>query len=90
MNSAINLGKVAPEEFAVKNTSALEQIVFKRCIIDHHQTKHKCVVLTSSDRASCYDRFIHTATALALLRVGIPHNKINSMFGSIQRMVHKI
>ena len=27
---------------------------------------------------------------MALLRVGIPHTKIQSMFGSIQRMVHRI
>ena len=90
MDNAIILGKLAPEQFAVKNTSAIEQIVFKRCILDHHLSKRKCLALTSSDLASCYDRIIHTAAALALLRVGIPHNRINSMFSTIQRMVHQI
>ena len=90
MDNALRLGKLAPEQFAVKNTSAIEQIVFKRCILDHHQTKRKCLALTSSDLSSCYDRIIHTAAALALLRVGIPHKKIHSMFATIQRMVHNI
>ena len=90
MDNTINLGKLAPEQFAVKNTSAIEDIVFKRCIIDHQQSKHKCLALTSLDLASCYDRIIHTAAALALLRVDITHNRINSMFISIQRMVHQV
>ena len=38
----------------------------------------------------CYDRIVHTTAALALLRVGIPHTKIRSMFSTIQRMVHSI
>ena len=90
MDNALSLNKVAPEQFAVKNTSAIQQIICKRCTIDHHHSKRKCFSLTSSDLAGCYDRIIHTAAALALLRVGIPHSKIRSMFSSIQRMVHKI
>ena len=89
MDNAISLKKVAAEQFAVKNTSAIEQIISKRCTIDHHQSKRTCFALTSSDLSGCYDRIVHTAAALALLRVGIPHSKIKSMFDSIQRMVHK-
>ena len=89
MSNALSLDKVAVEQFAVKNTSAIEQIVSKRCIIDHHQSKRTCFALTSSDLSGCYDRIVHTAAALALLRVGIPHSRIRSMFGSIQRMVHR-
>ena len=74
----------------MKNTSAFAQIVFKRCTMDHHHSKRKYFALTSSDLASCYDRIIHTAAVLALLRAGIPHTRINSMFSSIQRMVHQI
>ena len=90
MDNAISLGKVAAEQFAVKHKAAIEQIVSKRCVIDHHHSKRRCFSLTSNDLAGCYDRIIHTAAALALLRVGIPHNTINSMFSSIQRMVHRI
>ena len=41
MDNAIKLGKLAPEQFAVKNTSAIAQIVFKRCTMDHHHSKRK-------------------------------------------------
>ena len=90
MNHALSLQKIAPEQFAVKHTAAIEQIVSKRCMIDHNQSKRQCFSLTSSELAGCYDRIIHTAAALALLRVGIPHSKITSMFSSIQRMIHRI
>ena len=90
MDNAIDRQKLAPEQFAVRNSSAIDQIVSKRCIIDHHHSKRRCFTLTSSDLDGCYDRIIHTAAALALLRVGIPINRIKSMFSSIQRMIHKI
>ena len=57
-------------------------------MVDHHQSKRLYFSLTSCDLTGCYDRIIHTAVALALLRVGIPHGKI--MFSSIQKMVHRI
>ena len=84
------LHKTAPEQFATKGSAAIDQTIYKRCLIDHHQSKRLSFALTSSDLAGCYDRIIHSAAAMALLRVGIPHNKINSMFASIQKMIHKI
>ena len=62
--NALFLNKVALEQFAVKNTAAVNQIVPKRCMIDHHQSKRLCFSLTSCDLAGCYDRIIHTAAAL--------------------------
>ena len=90
MNNALRLKKIAKEQFAIKNTSSIDQIVSKRCVLDHNRSTRRCVALTSSDLEGCYDRIVHTAAALALLRVGIPHTKIRSMFSSIQRMVHSI
>ena len=90
MLNASKLGKIAKEQYAVKNTSSIDQVVSKRCDIDHNQSKRQCFTLTSSDLEVCYDRITHTASAMALLRVGIPRTKIQSMFESIQRMVHKI
>ena len=46
--------------------------------------------MTSCDLAGCYDRIVHTAAALALLRIGVPHAKIECMFSTIQRMVHRV
>ena len=79
------LHKTAPEQFATKGSAAIDQTICKRCLIDHHQSKRLSFALTSSDLAGCYDRIIHSAAAMALLRVGIPHNKINSTFASIKK-----
>ena len=88
MNNAFKLKRVAKEQFAVNNSAAIDQIVAKRCFIDHNRFKRTCFCLTSSDLKGCYDRIIHIAAALALLRVGIPHSTIHSMFSTIQHMVH--
>ena len=80
MDNALNLDKVTPEQFAIKRFSVIDQIISKRYIIDHHHSKRKCFSPTSSDLAGYYDRIIYTVAALVLLRVGIPHSKINCMF----------
>ena len=90
MNQALAYNKVAHEQFAIKNVSPIFQIISRRCIVDHHMSKRKCFSMTSSDLAGCYDRIVHTAAALAMLRVGVPHTKIITMFSTIQRMIHKI
>ena len=84
MNNAMILNKGAKEQFAFKNSAAPEQIVSKRAVLDHSQIMQNVILLASSDLEVCYDRIIHTAASLALLRVGISHTKINSMFKSIQ------
>ena len=90
INNARQLNKIAPEQFAKKGTASIDQTICKRCMIDHHKSKRLCFALTSSDLAGCYDRILHSAAALALLRVGISHNRIKSMFASIQKMIHKV
>ena len=90
MNLALQQNKIAKEQFAVKNSAAPEQIVSKRAVLDHSQYMRKIILLTSADLEACYDRIIHTAAALALLRVGISHKRINTMFQSIQLMIHRI
>ena len=88
MNNALKLKKIAKEQFAVKNTCCIEEVVSKRCVVDHHKSKRRCFAPTSSVLAGCYDIIVHTAAAL--LREGIPHAKIHSMFSTIQRMTHII
>ena len=90
INNARQLNKIAPEQFAKKGTASIDQTICKRCMIDHHKSKHLCFALTSSDLTGCYDRILHSAAALALLRVGISHNRSKPMFASIQNMIHKI
>ena len=56
MNNAIKLKKIAKEQFAVKNTYCIEEVVSKRYVVDHHKSKPKCFALTISDLAGCFDR----------------------------------
>ena len=58
--------------------------------MDHQQSIRQCFAITSVDLTSCYDRIVHTAAALALLRIGISHSRVKSMFKVIQQMVHRI
>ena len=90
MNNAVKLNATANEQFAIKDCAAAEQIVSKRCVIDHSKFKRSILGLNSSDLEACYGRIIHTAAALALLRVGISHAKIHSMFSVIQCMIHRV
>ena len=90
MNNADELGNIAKEEFSIRDTSNIHQLVSKWCVIDHNQSKRQCFTLASSDSEGCYNWSIHPEAVLALLRVGIPHTKIHSMFSTVQRMTHII
>ena len=68
----------------------MDSSVLQRCTLDHFRYQRQCFALTSCDLANCYDRIVHTAAALARLRVGDSHSKICSMFNSIQKMIHKV
>ena len=81
---------IADEQFARPGRSALQEIIVKRCTIDHQQSQRQSFAITSCDLAGCYDRIIHTAAALAMLRIGIPHKRIKTIFYSIQKMIHRI
>ena len=43
-----------------------------------------------SDLTGCYDRIVHTAAALALMRLGMKKEKIYAMFEIIQKMTHRV
>ena len=90
MTSAIHLKKLATEQFCRPGRSAMDSSVLQRCTLDHFQYRGQCFSLTSCDLANCYDRIVHTAAALALLRLGVSHTKICSMFHSIQKMIHRV
>ena len=57
--NSVKLGTIAAEQFARPQRSALEEIIAKRCTIDHLQSQRKCFALTSCDLVGCYDRIIH-------------------------------
>ena len=71
---------MAYEQFARPNRSSIEDIITKRCTLDHQHSMRQSFSITSCDLASCYDRIIHTAAALTLHRIGIYHNRITTIF----------
>lgn len=89
-SQALKYDSFATEQFSRPGRSAIDQCISKRCAIDHHRSRRLCFAMTSCDLAGCYDRIVHTAAALAMLRIGISHAKVESMFSTIQRMVHCI
>ena len=46
--------------------------------------------MTSCDLKSCYDRIVHVAVILSLIRAGIPLNPAISMFQTLQDFQHSI
>ena len=89
-NTALRLNCFATGQFSRPGRAAIDQCISKRCALDHHRSRRLCFAMTSCDLAGCYDRIVHTAAALAMLRIGIPHARIETMFDSIRRMVHRI
>ena len=90
INNSINLGTISDEQFARPNRSSVEDIITKCCTLDHRHSTRWSFAITGYDLTSCYDRIIHTAAALALLRIGISHTRIENMFSTIQKMIHRI
>ena len=82
---SISKNALADEQFSQPGRSALQEIIVKRCTIDHQQSQRQSFAITSCDLAGCYDRIIHTAAALAMLRIGVSHKRIKSMFQTIQK-----
>ena len=68
-HNSISLGTITEEQFARPNRSAVEDIITKRCTLDHQHSMRQRFSITSCDLTSCYDKIIHTVAALALLRI---------------------
>jgi len=90
MEAALDNNAIAQEQHSRPSRTFIDHAVNRRLTIDHHQSKRMSLALAMSDLKGCYDRIIHNAAALALLRIGVPKAKIHSMFDTIQRMVHRI
>ena len=90
MEAALDNNAIAHEQYSRPSRTCIDHAVNRRLTIDHHQSKPICFALAMSDLKGCYDRIIHNAAALALLRIGVSKAKIHSMFDTIQRMVHRI
>jgi len=90
MGSALRNNCIADEQYSRPQRSCISHALNRRLTADDRHSKRLAWAMAMSDLTGCYDRIIHNAAALVLLRLGISHAKIHSMFDTIQRMVHRV
>ena len=90
MQSALRNNCIADEQYSRPQRSCISHALNWRLTADDRQAKRLAWAMAISDLTGCYDRIIHNAAALVLLRLGLSHTKINSMFKTIQRMAHRV
>ncbi len=84
--------KVLPEEHggSRKDRQAAEQVLNKRLAMDITRQTRRAMGMAGTDAKSCYDRMAHTPTSLSMQRLGVPKGPIASLFGVLQKSIHRI
>ena len=90
MQLALEENKIADEQFSRPGRSAQDNALCKRLAFDYFRFKKKGFALCACDLKSCYDRVVHAAASLAMQRIGVPIERIQCMFGTIQKLIHTI
>ena len=79
----------APEQYGSRpKHSAAALSLAKRLTFDIARQRRQTMAICCNDAAQCYDRMVHTPTALALRRVGMAAGPVNCMFSMIQSLHH--
>ena len=90
MTRALLHGTIVDEQFSRPGRGSIDQNTLKHLFADHRYYAREAYDQASIGLTGNYDRIIHTAAALALLRFGIKHTKTHSMFESVQKMIHRV
>ena len=90
INLALDKNLIAEEQYSRPGRSAQDNALNKRLMFDHQRAKREAFGICACDLKSCYDRIVHNAASLALQRVGVRQSDVVSMFGTIQKMIHKV
>ena len=90
MSLALRTNQLAPEQYSRPGRDCRDHALNRKLTADCRQYERKCWSISMSDLTGCYDRIVHTAAALALIRLGIKKEKIHVMFDTIQRMSHRV
>ena len=88
MISAVDHGKISPEQYSRPYSSALAHGINLRLVFDWQLYLQQPFSLACSDLKSCCLRIFHSAASLALQRLCIPLPIIISMLDIIQSMTH--
>jgi hypothetical protein len=86
------LSQVFPEEHggSRKGRQAVEQVLNKRLALDITRQTRRSGALAGTDAKSCYDRMAHVPTSLSMQRLGVPKGPVASLFGVLQKSIHRI
>jgi hypothetical protein len=80
---------LAPEQIGSrKNHQSILAGLNKRLTMDILGQRRQARALCANDAKSCYDRIVHSIATLALRRLGMPPEPINSMFETLQKAYH--
>ena len=91
MDHAERHNMIAREQYGSrKGHSSIDHAVNKRLSYDLMRSFRHPGALCSNDAKSCYDRILHSITAIALKRLGMPEPPIDCMLKCIQKMAHYI
>ena len=90
MQLALEQNLIADEQFSRPGRSAQDNALSKRLVFDFFRLQKRPFGMCACDLKSCYDRVVHTAASLALQRVGTPLPRIQCMFTTVQRLIHRI
>jgi len=91
MWAALRNDCIVVEQYSRPQRSCIAHALNRGLTADERKSKRIAWAMAMSDLTGCYDRIIHNAAALALLRLGISQAKVHySMFKTIQRMIHHV
>ena len=81
---------MAKEQYSMPGKKCIDHALNRRLIFDKTRYTKRSLAMTSCDLKSCYDRIVHVAVILSLIRTGIPLNPAISMFQTQQECQHSI
>ena len=81
---------MAKEQYSMPGKKCIDHALNRRLIFDKTRYTKRSLAMTSCDLKSCYDRIVHVAVILSLIRAGIPLNPAISMFQTLQDCQHSI
>ena len=90
MRLALEKGLITDEQYSRPGRSSQDNALNKHLMFDYARLRRQPFAVCACDLKSCYDRIVHNAATLALRRAGVRQSDIESMFGTIQQMIHKV
>jgi hypothetical protein len=84
--------QIFPEEHggSWKGRQMVEQVLNKRSALDISRQTQQSGALAGIDAKSCYDRRAQVPASLSMQQLGVPKGPIASLFGVLQKYVHRI